>query len=176
MSSQKSLVLFLVITLFHILGCASDPGASSVGKGAKQFEGWAGPPEDASKKPFDYFYMKYSARASEKAVNKKSGAMMQSTCTDAATTMAKGDLVGKLVGESLTGASGVSDGESTGKVVVREFAAKVKGVNTKECAARGIAKPEIPGSEWLECECVMYVKIDGGKDSVIASAKEAENK
>lgn len=56
---------------------------------------------------------------------------MQSTCIDAATTQAKGDLIGKMIGESIEGASGVSDGESTGKVVVREFSGKLQGVSTK---------------------------------------------
>jgi hypothetical protein len=175
MSSIKSLSLLLAV-LVGLLGCQSSDSAVTVGKGGKQFEGWAGPPESPDSRPFDYFYMKYPGRASAKAIEKKSGAMMQSTCVDAATLQAKGDLIGKMIGESIEGASGVSDGESTGKVVVREFEGKLQGVNTKECRPTAIAKPEIPGSEYLECECVIFVRIDGGRDSILARAKELEKK
>ena len=175
MSSKKSLSLVLAL-LVTILGCNTGDSAVTVGKGGKQFEGWAGPPENPSEKPFDFFYMKYPGRASEKAVQKKSGAMMQSTCIDAATTQAKGDLIGKMIGESIEGASGVSDGESTGKVVVREFSGKLQGVSTKECRPMAIAKPEIPGSEYLECECVIFLRVDGGRDAIIARAQELEKK
>ncbi|MDX1958183.1 MAG: lipoprotein LipL21 [Leptospiraceae bacterium] len=173
MYPKKTLVLFLTSILFMILSCAGDKEAHSL-DGGQKFEGWAGPPEEVSKKPFDFFYMKKVARASEKAVNKRSGAMMQSTCVDAATTQAKGDLIGKMIGESLTGASGVSDGESTGAVVVREFNGKLKGVNVKECKPKAVATPDVPGSEYTECECVIFVKIPGGRDAIIAKAQEVE--
>ncbi|MDX1958181.1 MAG: lipoprotein LipL21 [Leptospiraceae bacterium] len=173
MLSKKTMILFLTLILFTI-NCPSGKEAHSLDGDVQKFEGWAGPPEEVSKKPFDFFYMKKVARASEKAVNKRSGAMMQSTCVDAATTQAKGDLVGKLVGESLTGASGVSDGESTGAVVVREFNGKLKGVNVKECKPKAVATPDVPGSEYTECECVIFVKIPGGRDAIIAKAQEVE--
>ncbi|MDX1961458.1 MAG: lipoprotein LipL21 [Leptospiraceae bacterium] len=172
----KSLLLVVAVSTAFLVGCASDD-VTTVGKGAKKLEGWAGPPEDVSKLPHEFFYMKKVARASEKAVDtKRSGAMMKSTCVDAATTQAKGELIGKLVGETLTGASGVSDGESTGAVVVREFNGKLKGVNIKECKGLAMEVPDAPGSEFKECECVIFVKIPGGREAVIAKAQEVEKK
>ncbi|MCB1176136.1 MAG: lipoprotein LipL21 [Leptospiraceae bacterium] len=168
-------ILFLIafaITL-NFTACSSSEDVTEL-KGGQQFEGWAGPPEDVKAKPAEYFYMKTAGRASEKALNKRSGAMMQTTCTDAATVNAKGDLIGKLIGESITGASGISDGESTGKVVVREFSGKLQGVNVKECKPIAVPDPSIPLSEYKECQCVIFVKVPGGRDAIVARAKEIE--
>jgi hypothetical protein len=177
MSSKSTILLLLSVAILGLYTCSSGDKAYELeGKGVREFEGWAGPPEDPKKKPFDYFYMKYAGRASEKAVQKRSGAMMQETCRDAAVTGAKGDLIGKLIGESITGASGISDAESTGKVVVREFQGKLQGVNVKACKPLAAPDPQIPNSEFKECECVVYVRIDGGREAVIARAKEIEGK
>lgn len=169
MKNVTTLVV-LVITFLVFSYCGKDP-ATTVGKDGQQFEGWAGPPEDPSASPKEYFYMKYAGRASEKALEKRSGGMMQTTCRDAAELNAKGDIIQKLAFETVKGASGVSDGESTGKVVVREFAATTSGMNTKECKPLAVADPNVPYSEWKECQCVMYVRIPGGRDTVLAKAK-----
>lgn len=172
MSKSKAVLLFTML-IVAVSGCGTgDKEAHSVGEGGKQFEGWHGHPEDVNKRPFEFYYMKSVGKASPKAMEKRSGAMMQSTCTDAATTKVKGDLIGKLVGESIQGASGVSDGESTGAVVVREFQGKLQGVNVKECKALYKDDPEIPYSGWKECECVVFIKVPGGRDAVIAKAQE----
>ncbi|MCB1176135.1 MAG: lipoprotein LipL21 [Leptospiraceae bacterium] len=173
MSTKVSSVLLTTIAILGLYTCSGGEKVHEL-PGGQQFEGWAGPPEDVKKKPYDYFYMKTAGRASEKALNKRSGAMMQTTCVDAATVNAKGDLIGKMIGESITGASGISDGESTGKVVVREFQGKLQGVNTKECKPIAVPDPSIPLSEYKECQCVIFVKIDGGRDSIVARAKEIE--
>lgn len=176
MSKTKAIVLFTML-MVAVYGCGSSgKEAHDVGEGGKQFEGWHGPPEDVNKKPFDFYYMKSVGRASQKAMDKRSGAMMQKTCTDAATTTVKGDLIGKLVGESIQGASGVSDGESTGQVVVREFMGTLQGVNVKECKALYPDDPQVPYSGWKECECVVFVKIPGGRDAVVAKAQSADKK
>jgi hypothetical protein len=87
---------------------------------------------------------------------------------------AKGDIIQKLVEETVRGASDVSNSESTSKVVTREFAAVTSGMNTKECKPLAIADPNIPNSEWRECKCMIYVRIPGGRDAVLAKAKMAE--
>lgn len=171
--SKIKYVLPLAIMLSVVLGCKSDD-VTTVGDGAKKFEGWGGAPDSPSKKPFDFFYMRATGRASNKAMEKRSGAMMQTTCTDAAVTGMKGNLIGKLIGEEVTGASGTSDGESTGVVVVREFAGNLKGVNVKECKALYEDEANTPYSGWKECECVVFVKIPGGKEAVIAKAEKTK--
>jgi hypothetical protein len=162
-------ILPLAIMLTVVLGCATDD-EKTVGEGAKKFEGWGGAPDSPNKGPKDFFYMKATGRASTKAMDKRSGAMMQTTCTDAAVTGMKGNMIGKLIGETVTGASGTSDGESTGVVVVREFKGELQGVNVKECKALYPDEPTTPYSGWKECECVVYIKIPGGKEAVIAKA------
>ncbi|MDX1958182.1 MAG: lipoprotein LipL21 [Leptospiraceae bacterium] len=164
--SLLSLLLILSLSFF----CSEPKSKETVPE--KPIEGWAGPPNDLTQKPFDYFYMRKVARASEKAVNKRDGKMIQATCVDAATTQAKGDLINILVGESLT--NSCHDGESTGPVIVREYNGKLKGVNIKECKPKAVAVPGILGSEYAECECVIFVKIPGGKDAIIAQLQEIE--
>jgi hypothetical protein len=163
-------ISMIISAIFFMANCSSE-SVTTVGKGGQQFEGWAGPPEDPSANPQEYFYMKYSGRASQNALDKRSGAMMETTCIDAAELNAKGDIIQKLAFETVKGASGVSDGESTGKVVVREFAATTSGMNRKECKPLAVADPNIPSSEWKECKCVMFVRIPGGRDAVLAKAK-----
>ncbi|MEM7181811.1 MAG: lipoprotein LipL21 [Spirochaetota bacterium] len=167
-------ILAMVFTM--LCNCSSsEPAHKLTGKGVQEFEGWAGPPDDPKGSgPKDYFYMKYAGRASDKARKKRSGAMMQNTCTDAAELSAKGDIIQKLAHESVSGASGVSDGESTGKVVVREFAAKTSGMNRYKCKPIAKADPNIPLSEWNECVCVMFVRIEGGERAIVARAEAIE--
>ena len=174
MSKIKAIMLFTIL-MVAVTGCNSGDKAHSL-KDGTQFEGWAGPPEDPSKKPHEYFYMKHAARASKKAIDMKSGAMMQSTCTEASALQGKGNLMRKMIGETLQGASGVADGESTGSVLVSEYTGKIKGVSSKECKGLAQADPQIPYSEYKECECVIFSRIEGGKDSIIARAKEIEGK
>jgi hypothetical protein len=169
--SKIKYILPVAILLTAVLSCASDD-VTTVGEGAKKFEGWGGAPDAPGKKPFDFFYMKATGRASNKAMDKRSGAMMQTTCTDAAVTGMKGNMIGKLIGESVQGASGVSDGESTGVVVVREFSGQLQGVNVKECKALYPDEPSTPFSGWKECECVVFIKIPGGKEAVVAKASK----
>lgn len=173
---MKAIMLFTML-MVAVSGCSSSgKEVHDVGEGGKKFEGWAGPPEDPSKKPFDHFYMKHTARASQKAIDRKSGAMMQSTCTEAAALQGKGNLMRKMIGETLQGASGVADGESTGSVLVSEYTGKIKGVSTKECKGLAPVDPQVPYSEYKECECVIFSRVEGGKDAIIARAKEVEAK
>jgi hypothetical protein len=65
----------------------------------KQLEGWAGNPHNPNEKPFDYFYMSHARRASQKAILRKSGEMMNSTCTEQAALSGKGALIRKMIGE-----------------------------------------------------------------------------
>ncbi|MEM7183093.1 MAG: lipoprotein LipL21 [Spirochaetota bacterium] len=169
----KSFSVFAFVVLVSLVGCSSAEKPYEL-SGGQEFEGWAGPPHKPEEGPKEYFYMKYAGRASDKSRKKKSGTMMQNTCTDAAELGAKGDIIQKLAHETVSGASGVSDGESTGKVVVREFAAYNSGMNRLKCKPIAKADPNIPLSEWNECVCVMYVRIEGGPDAVLAKARAKE--
>lgn len=52
----------------------------------QRLEGWAGNPDNPNEKPFDYFYMRSTATASQKSINKNNDEMMKATCIDAVST------------------------------------------------------------------------------------------
>jgi hypothetical protein len=95
--------------------------------------------------------------------------MMQNSCIEANTFQAKSKLLQRLIGESL---ASMSDGDLTATAIAKEYKNKNNEIKVKSCYP--IAKPsrEEPDSEWKECECVFYLFIKGGKDAIIARAKE----
>ncbi len=66
--------------------------------------------------------------------------------------------------------------ENIGKIILNEYVGKIKGAEAKDCKPLAIPDPEVPLSEWKECECTVYAYIPGGKDGIIARAKEIESK
>jgi hypothetical protein len=38
-----------------------------------------------------------------------------------------------------------------------------------------IPVPDFPNSEWKECECIIYVRITGGKEKVIKDLEQMDN-
>ena len=137
----------------------------------KEFEGWGGDPNTHYQKPFDFFYMPATGRASSEAQNKRYGPMMQTTCTDAAITGLKGNMIGKLIGETaiVEPSSTIRDRESPRTRIIIEFKNELQGVNIKECKPLFTDEPTLPYSGWKECECVIYIKILGGKERVLES-------
>lgn len=174
MSFQKTLILAAAILALTTY-CGSGKDFTTAGDGAKKMEGWAGPPEEINKKPYEYFYMKHVAAAKPDTVTQKNGAKMEATCVEAASLQGKANFLRKMVGESLEGASGVADGESTGFVIVSQYSGKVKGLSVADCKPRG-EKGKFNGSEWGQCECVIWAKVDGGRDAIVASAQDHEKK
>ncbi len=178
---------FLLAAAVLVASCASaetgQRDATSVGDGGWAGEGWGGPPEQRADRktprdtmPRDWYYMKYRARASEKAVARKSQAMMNSTCKEAARVQGAADVIRKMVGETIEGASGVSDGESTGQVLVSQLQGTVKGVGVYECRAMGEGsdRSDVSKDNWTECECIIYTKYNGGRDALIGAAQSVE--
>ncbi len=164
--------------------------ATSVGEEGWVFEGWACAPDTAKAKQglspadyckgdtknFDYLYLKFSARASEKSIAQNSIAMKQTTCRRAARDLVAGDGLSKILGDYLEQASGVSDGQSTGQVIVAQSQGLVSGVGiydccsldqrTGRCARKG--EPET----WEDCQCVGYLKYPGGQKAFEAKVRE----
>lgn len=180
-------LIFLLAAVVLVASCSStnngQKDATSVGDGGWAGEGWGGPPEQRADgktpkdtTPRDWYYMKYRSRASEKAVAKKSPAMMNSTCKEASRVQGAADIIRKMVGESIEGASGVSDGESTGQVLVSQLQGTVKGVGVYECRAigEGSDPKDVSKDNWTECECIIYTKYNGGRDALVGSAQAVE--
>ncbi len=68
-------------------------------------------PNNLTQKPFDYFYMKATGRASNKALKRQPDRMSQTTCIDEAITKSKGDLFQKLYSETIYLESAYHDDE-----------------------------------------------------------------
>lgn len=181
---MKTLSLLLLIGF--LITCGSGDyrkDATSVGEGGWAGEGWGGAPEQRSDGktprdtlPRDWYYMKYSARASDKSIAKKDQMMMKSTCREAARMQGAADVVRKMVGETLESASGVSDGQSTGQTIVSQASGLIKGVGVYECLSMGpgTLRTDAMKENWESCECVIYAKYDGGRDALVAKAKSLE--
>ncbi|AYV55968.1 lipoprotein LipL21 [Leptospira kmetyi] len=182
------LIALSVATMIFAACSSTDTGqkdATTVGDGGWTFEGWGGAPEQRNDgktprdtSPKDWYYIKFSSRASAKAVAKKSQAMMQSTCREASRLQGASDVVKKMVGETVEAASGVSDGEATASVIVSQSQGVVKGVGVYECKATGSGSDpkDVSKDNWEECQCVIYAKFPGGKDALVAKAQEVSNK
>ena len=189
--------LLIAVALISVVGtfaqCKVDDGnrrdATSTGRGWI-FEGWACAPDSAKaleglspahyckgkdKKEMDYLYMKFSARASQKAIQMNSIGMKQTTCREAARLQVAADGLAKILGEYLEKASGVSDGQSTGVAIIAQTKGIMKGVGIFDCCSidektgrcTKIGEPE----KWVECQCVGYMKFPGGQDGLVAQAK-----
>lgn len=186
---MKTKTTLIAMVLGMMISCAGvNDGrrdATSVGDGGWAGEGWGGAPEQRNDgktprdtKPKDWYYSKNRARASEKAINAKSQTMMYSTCKEAARVQGAADVIRKMVGETIEGASGVSDGQSTGQTLVSQLQGNVKGVGVYECKALGAGSDPRDTSKdnWEECECVIYTKYEGGRDALIGKATAIEKR
>lgn len=191
--------LILIVSMALTLAAVSCGGgddsrrnATSVGSDGWVFEGWACAPDTAKalkglspadyctdQTQNDYLYMKFSARASDKAIQAGSQAMMQTTCREAARLLVAGDGLAKIVGEQVEKASGVSDGQSTGVAIVAQVRGQVGGIGTYNCCALDKATGRcIPASaereNWEECQCVGFMKFPGGQQKFESFARAAQ--
>lgn len=193
---KKILILSVIALSLALVGCGGNNerrDATTVGKAGWIFEGWACAPDTTralkgespaeyckDSKENDYLYMKFSAAASQKAIDSGRTAQMMSTCRDAALTQVKGDGISKIIGDYLEQASGVSDGQSTGVAIVRQSKGLIKGVGIYDCCALNnengecIEKGKESAGVWAQCMCVGYMKFPGGKKGFESMAQKAE--
>lgn len=175
--TKGAMYLLNLILIFQILFIVSSCSSSNPVKTDKVIltfdedlpviQGWAGAPNSMDKKPFDFFYVRTESKASTKAIKKKTGAMMQLTCIDAAFTGLRGSLWGKLISsESISGTS--SDYESTKvPLVPREFKENLQDVRLLACKPLYANEENLLYGGWRDCACIIYINIPGGKDTII---------
>lgn len=174
-TSKSSLLLFTSLLLFAE-GCRSyERNLDGYFQGHDFMEGWAGAPENPKKKPYDYFYMTKRSDSTRIGFKRKAKSSLQESCISSVLE-AKPDFMRKLIGETLTGAEGVSDIESAGKTVLAEYNSKVTDLNAWSCRPLRPAAQKTPGIEWEECECIIYTKVPEGKEAIIKRAQEMELK
>ena len=195
---MKNLFLIsLLITSFLILHCNKELSqvrrdATTVGAEGWVFEGWACAPDSAkarlgqspsdyckNDRKKDYLYLKFTARASDRAIQVGSYAMKQSTCRRAARDLVAGDGLSKVLGDYLEQASGVQDGQSTGQTIVTQTRGVISGIGLYDCCSINqktgrCADPRRNEPEtWEDCQCVGYFRYPGGKKAFEAKVSEA---
>lgn len=200
MNVQKRRIVFVFAwsLVFLFLSCSGKLSqlrrdATTVGPEGWVFEGWACAPDTAkaskglspadyckNDRKKDYLYLKFTARASEKAIQVASIAMKQSTCRRAARDLVAGDGLSKVLGDYIEQASGVQDGQSTGQTIVSQTRGKISGVGLYDCCSLNqttgrCADPRRNEAEnWEECQCVGYFRYPGGKRAFEAKVEEVE--
>lgn len=183
-------VIFILITL--LIECAKEKPVPR----REYFRYWAGSPNNPQQKPFDHFYMNQTARASNKSIEKKSKAMMESTCTERATYFSKNELASSVVGNTFCGqcgcykcpssypdsslnifpnaywvsCSGDHEIDPAIEALIEKMKETVK-VEYTECKPIAIPDPNIEGSE-----CTVYTHIPGGRKSIWEQCVELEKK
>jgi len=194
---KKQIISFVAITLIAMsVSCGSNDyrrDATTVGEFGWVFEGWACAPNSALAKKgispseyctdipmnkHDYLYMKFSAAASEKAINTGRLAQMMATCREAARLQVAGDGLAKIIGEYIEKASGVSDGQSTGVAIMSQLKGQIKGVGLYDCCAidNDTGSCVKPGEKenWEQCMCVGYMKFPGGQKNFESWAEKVQ--
>ncbi|MCB1164985.1 MAG: lipoprotein LipL21 [Leptospiraceae bacterium] len=191
---MKKVLIPAILAVLAISYCSYGDArrdATTVGSDGWVFEGWACAPDAAkaleglSPAQYctdddnkDYLYLKFSARASNQAIQNGSIAMKQTTCRRAARDLVAGDGLSKIIGDYLEQASGVADGQSTGYAIVTQSRGKIKGIGLYDCCSldsRSGTCVEAGGNEtWEDCQCVGYLKFPGGQRAFEAAAEEAQ--
>ncbi len=172
MKSIITVLLLAAVIIFETECCPLYPPE-------KVIEGWAGIPEYQKMKPFEYYYIKRNSKASVKAIEKRSGTLIAETCTNSTAQNGKEDFLRKMISDSLiysdAGGTEISDSEyAMLNAVVADFSGKVKDLNIRQCRPLKQVQPDAPGIEWEECECIIYARVPGGKDAIVARAVEIE--
>lgn len=78
-----------------------------------------------------------------------------------------------MVGESINIENDAQ--ERTGIRLREQYMKEKKELTITQCKSLSEPDPKIPGSEWRECECIVYIYVKGGKDSVINRYLELHN-
>lgn len=179
----------LAATMIACGGGDNRRDATTVGAEGWVFEGWACKPDSAralrGESPAeycadsdskDYLYLKFSARASERAIRAGSIAMKQTTCRRAARDLVAGDGLSKIIGDYIEQASGVVDGQSTGQAIIAQSQGRISGIGLYDCCSlnqEGRCAREGEPETWEDCQCVGYFKYPGGERAFEAQVKEA---
>ncbi|MBK8396583.1 MAG: hypothetical protein IPL26_15290 [Leptospiraceae bacterium] len=158
--------LTLLVLFSFLIGCSLNE--KNFPSEDKPWEGWAGAPDKPGKQPFDYFYSKTIARASQKSIEKQSLFMMRDTCTDACFTTAKSELISKIV-KALNGCE--PDCDTKQEKLIKE-SQLIQEIKLKECKPIANESPEAPENKWRECECIVYTRFPGGLNALSSQVKD----
>jgi hypothetical protein len=134
----------------------------------QKLEGWAGNPDNPNEEPFDYFYIYIQGQGTFQT---NSLLYIRKSCIESAESNGKNKIITQIVKDSI-----VSNNYILKEEIIKEYKKKIKGPSFYKCKPLGIHDPLIPFSDYKECECIIFVHVKGGKDTIIARAKEIESK
>lgn len=162
MNQVKVAILFLLFII--LFSCTSSKKEIIVNERPFHWEGWAGNPDNPEGKPYDYFYMRHTARASRKAIDKKDNDLMQKTCIEGALLQSKGSLLLKMISDSQPAViCSANEGYIfPASIIYEKFSKNFKEIKTKDCKPVTKGNPDL----WEECECIVYINILSGKETI----------
>ncbi|MBK6606904.1 MAG: hypothetical protein IPG24_15870 [Leptospiraceae bacterium] len=143
----------------------------------QKLEGWAGNPDNPNEKPFDYFYMRSTGGMPKKGWSGYDSVIaIRYTCIENARNNGERELIRKMLNESLKKFCILCislDMENLKSILFYDYSSRIK-QDIKVCRPLAASELKIPLREGKECECIIYAHIPGGKDGIIARAKEIE--
>ena len=181
---NKTSIIIAALTLTQLLSCsgsAPTPKLRGMSRSSWLFEGWACRPDlertERNRSPVqncsdeqkrEWLYMKFTVRASEKAIRKNDPDLKQTTCRKAAGFQMSADGLPKILGEFIEKSSGTTD-ISYGVAIVTQTRGLMRHVGLYGCCSLNensgrCAAPKEPAT-WTECLCVGYMKYPGGEKS-----------
>lgn len=135
----------------------------------QKWEGWAGAPESINRKPYEYFYAIQKGNVKLKRLKPE---QMEKACIDSVRENGLEKITLMLVGNIF---DTMQDGgdysyEPYIKLMITDFKRNKLKMEIKTCSSTAW------NPKWMECECITYIYVPGGKDSVIGKLKSFEAK
>lgn len=144
----------ICIILIFVISFHCSAGNSTKEISDRKFAGWQGSSETLNEKPFNYYYDTREGTISSKSLIPN---LMEKNCIDSILIR----IPEKLVAETLDGffscPSECEFSQNLIKKIIKDLNLKAEVLDCLPLAAR---KKEIIGTEWKECKCVAYVKVD----------------
>lgn len=142
--------------MVSVFGCTiSDP--SIYQKTVKKpSSGWI-VSDQSDKKSADTYYFKVNSYADPSIAN---GAKKEFSCKNSALEDGKSTAAQKISENILA--------SSINSLSLNDITISIKEVRAKECRPVAMTDPEVPFSEWSQCECVITAKVEGGKSNLLA--------
>lgn len=150
------LLTLISILLVSMFGCTiNDPSVYQKSL-KKPSSGWI-VSDQSDKKSADTYYFKVNSYANPGISN---GAKKEFSCKNSALEDGKANAAQKISEDIIS--------NSINTLSLNDITISIKEIRAKECKATAITDPNVPFSEWSQCECIITAKIDGGKSNLLA--------
>ncbi len=170
---QNKKLIQIIFFLSILLSCKTNQTELEENNSNGKMEGWAGSPEAPNKKPFDYFYIKTTGRASDISLKKRNSELIKSSCVKASNAFPNfKNLMAKIILWSNSGFSGTASGGGyeNDKLInsfVKIFNKELNEIKILNCIPLYEDEINFPNLGWKDCECTAYINIIGGKEKLV---------